>query len=198
MKFKIRLWKLNDELEAIMKEHEGKYVKLYEKFMYLSDFGRDLRRIQSNWNRMIDVITMTWSFIKCVVTTPAYEFDHSFIYILLRWSLSRVRYCIEHDGWSSKEVSRRKGKEIRTCERLINRILGQYESQIWDKYYEYEKSLGIDVDIFNSHNLSDKFNKNPELKKELHRCTEREAYLRKQDEAYLFSIIVKKGDNWWT
>lgn len=72
----------------------------------------------------IEYIQCVFSF--AVLRLNMYEFDWTFVAKTLKWSLSRLRKCMEN---GICEGSFQKSKDIKMCELLLERILGEdYET----------------------------------------------------------------------
>ena len=117
------------------------------------------------------------------------DWDYSSIYTILQFKLSMLRKRLHKDAFT--KGYEKSCKQIRVAELLLGRL--KAEDYIPDAFAEH----------FEKYPMRDKngtlinFDSNPARRKEFGILMDREQYLQKQDEEYLFKHLCKHMKKWW-
>jgi hypothetical protein len=167
------------------------WYKVYDKLLFpIEKFFRQLK--------------LTWDWYRAILKDDC-DFDHTYIYKVIRYKLERTRKKIQADDFVMS--AGRTAKEIRTAELILDRLIqNDYCRCELDSHDEKWGELEIEwKPIENSRFIRSIFYRGKantlELEekegKERRRIYEHEEYMRNQDLDYLFGYMRRKIQGWW-
>lgn len=132
------------------------------------------------------------------------NWDHAFIYIILKHKLYLTEQLIRNYGIHIKNIE--DADKIKTCILLLDRLIkDEYHENVSKKYYKrwghpkfnwIEKNEKYSELEINHKNVKTEEDQKQE-KKDFHRICKLENRLRKQDIRYLFNMMCKHIEGWW-